>query len=150
MIQRIQTIYFLLAIILLALFFIPAVSFVTTEGDTSSSQSMLLADGIYNISDHLVLLILVLLGGLLPLVALFQFKNRPLQVRLGKVAIFLLAGLLAFAAIFLFVDMQAAGQMEVSFGFGFIVPVLCIIFLYLANRAAQKDEKLVRSADRLR
>ena len=42
------------------------------------------------------------------------------------------------------------GNVEVSYHVGCYLPVLAIAFLILANRAIKKDEKLVRSLDRIR
>ena len=35
-------------------------------------------------------------------------------------------------------------------GVGVFAPVLSIVFLFMANKAIRRDEKLVKSADRLR
>jgi hypothetical protein len=37
-----------------------------------------------------------------------------------------------------------------AFGVGLLLPALSIVFLFLANKAIRKDDKLIRSADRLR
>jgi hypothetical protein len=37
-----------------------------------------------------------------------------------------------------------------TYGVGLILPLLSIVCLFLANKAIRKDDKLIRSADRLR
>ena len=37
-----------------------------------------------------------------------------------------------------------------TYGVGLLLPALSIVFLFLANKAIRKDDKLIRSADRLR
>lgn len=39
---------------------------------------------------------------------------------------------------------------EGTYGWGLALPLIGVLFIFLANRAIRKDEALVRSADRLR
>lgn len=139
MIQRIQSIFLALAGLCGgALFGLPfATSEPTTEG--------FLADGIFNIQDHIGLLILTVAVTLIAIASIFLFNNRILQMNVGKLNLVLAFGLLAWTA-YQFVSFGDAA----SFGFGLVMPVLVIILTFLANRFIQKDEDLVRSADRIR
>ncbi len=145
MIQRIQSIFLLLASgSFFSLFGLP---FAST--DTPSAQ--LFADGIYEIFDNPLLLGLTAVGGGVALLNIFLFKNRGLQLRLGFLTI-TCSILLALAAMYLFY--QESGMMaEASVPedeLGIFAPVSALIFGILANFFIKKDEKLVRSADRLR
>ncbi len=145
MIQRIQTIFLLLAAIAFFLLFqFPfAVSNIANPG--------ILADKDFDIFDNIVLIVLTALGGLIALIAIFLYKNRPLQIRLSYLVIILGIILILVAAI-LFYN-EAANIMDkvgISDGLGLFMPVLAFIFGFLAARYIRKDEKLVRSADRLR
>jgi hypothetical protein len=85
------------------------------------------------------------------MVAIFVFKNRPLQLKLGYVVISL-AILLPLAAFHLFTNqapmMDATVQVEDQAGV--FLPGGAIIFTALANYFIRKDDKLVKSMDRLR
>ncbi len=147
MIQRIQTVFlFLAALAFIALFQFPfAVSDVASKG--------FLQDKVFNIFDNPILIALAGLGGLIALIAIFLFKNRPLQVRLTYLTI-ITGVLLIVAAVVLFLNEGNSQQIiekgQISDSIGLYMPVLGLIFGFLAARFIKKDEKIVRSADRLR
>jgi hypothetical protein len=156
MIQRIQSIFLALVVLLGILsFFIPVMGLSGLGGDYIMNQ--------YNTISTVDASILTknmgigALQGLIMLVALlmiFMFKNRSLQVKLGKLNILLIA--FEIAAIVMYSDIAksaigpAPENVIVSFKFGAIIPVLSLILTYLAIRFIKKDDALVRSADRLR
>ncbi len=147
MIQRIQTVFlFLAALAFIALFQFPfAVSDVASKG--------FLQDKVFNIFDNPILIALAGLGGLIALIAIFLFKNRPLQVRLTYLTI-ITGILLIVATVVLFLNESNSQQIidkgQISDSIGLYMPVLGLIFGFLAARFIKKDEKVVRSADRLR
>ncbi len=145
MIQRIQTLFLLLAAGSFgALFFIPMAlsDMVTTQ---------FLSDHVYDVTDHPVLLVLTVLGGVIALVSIFLFKNRPLQLKLGYIII-ILAMLLPLASFLLF--MNESAMLDTSANVidqaGLYIPGLAILFGFLSNYFIRKDERLVKSMDRLR
>ncbi len=138
-IQRIQSIYLLLASIVGASLF--GLPFATAPQE----QEGLLIDGLLNLNDHTGLLILTILVIILSLGTIFLYNNRVLQMNLGKVNILLALGLLAFSG-YLFYTIQAVA----TIGAGLFSPLLVIILVAMANKNIQKDEKLVRDSDRLR
>ena len=146
MIQRIQTIFLVLAAA--GIFSVFALPFATTPEAIPTSQFF--ADADYDVQDHIAMLILFVLAGLLTAGAIFLFNNRPLQT---KVTLFgLIANILALVATaVLYIKFSVdTGTVEPQDGFGFYLPVVGLIFSFLAMRFIKKDEKLVRSADRLR
>lgn len=144
MIQRIQSIFLLLGAISLGGLF--ALPFATSD----ASMAGLFQDKIYNIFDNPVLLILTILGIVLGLAAIFLFKNRPLQRKLGFGTVTISALLLIASLIFGFLDTESDLTQNINEGFGLGLPVFAIIFTLLANRYIKKDDKLVKSMDRLR
>lgn len=145
MIQRIQTIFlFLTAVAFIALFYLPFAS-------TNVAAGEMLSDKLYTVEDHILLGGLCILGGLLALVAIFLFKNRPLQMRLGYILI-IVSLFVVIVAIGLFIQESQSydSSVQISEGFGIGMPILTIILVALANRFIKKDEKTVRSMDRLR
>ncbi len=130
-------------------------SLASVDGDLtllkSQSQSML-DDGIFHITDHLMLLILVGLTSLLCLISIFQFKNRTRQLSLARLGLIGFLLLMILAGFFFYQDYSLLSQGVYLFevGYGALSPVLGILFIILAMRAIRKDEKLIRSMDRLR
>ncbi|MBK8554731.1 MAG: DUF4293 family protein [Lewinellaceae bacterium] len=80
MIQRIQSIFLLVASgALFGQFGLPYLQ--TPDGNLAHNVPQL-ADGVLNPLDNIGLLGLTLLGGLVSLVAVFLYRNRPLQAKL--------------------------------------------------------------------
>jgi amino acid transporter len=144
MIQRIQSIYLLVATFLAG----GLVWFVDFWKDSQNNSFSLLQA--LN-SSNIVLLIIPLLffaSSLITLIAIFQFKNRNLQLLLGRISIlinFILLG------VFVYFSQNLSGETIVSEkGIGLLLPILLIVLVVLANRAIKRDEELVKSVDRLR
>ncbi|MGM0636134.1 MAG: DUF4293 domain-containing protein [Bacteroidota bacterium] len=136
MIQRIQSIYLLLVVILNVLF----LSIVPLWVDNSNEQVMLI--------DIPLAALAVGVSGLLALICIFLFKNRKLQFVINRINIlinFLTVGFFVYTAL------NISGEMQVSEkGIGVFIPLVSIVFLVLANKAIKKDEDLVKSVDRFR
>jgi len=86
----------------------------------------------------------------LSVVTLFLYRNRLLQIRL--LAFNILATIVLVIAIFLYYinSIEKITGILPAYKFGAFCPLICLIFLVLANRFIRKDESLVRSSDRLR
>ena len=143
MIQRIQSIYLLLAgcISGAIVFFVNIWSTIKEQvfiTDLFSSESILVK----------ATPVFFFLSALLSIITIFMFKNRKLQFVLGRLNILInliLLGLLVY------VSLSLPGETAVSEkGIGMFLPVLVVLLLVFANRAIKKDEDLVKSVDRLR
>jgi len=145
MIQRIQTIFLILTLgVFAVLFKLPLAT-----SDKPSAQ--FLSDKVFDITDHPALIALAILGALLSLVSIFMFKNRKLQLKLGYFII-IMAILLPGIAFLLFTKESAAidPTVQVHDQAGMFLPAAAILCAGLANYFIRKDEKLVKSMDRLR
>ncbi len=145
MIQRIQSLFYLLASgSLFSLFGLP---FATSP----KAMSPFFEDMAYSIMDHPVLMGLTIAGGSIALLNIFLFKKRGIQLRLG-ILVIICSLLLAFVAGYLVY--QEGGAMNPNVdpqeGLGVGAPFLALIFGIIGNYFTKKDEKLVRSMDRLR
>ena len=147
MIQRIQTIYILLAGLLtsalLKLKFADLI--VNNELLTFSAK------GIYKNADQVFngLPIMVFIGiiAILHFIIIFMYKKRIRQIRFLVFSIILLIGLFGMFFYFTysgFDDIQVAFKIPVAF------PMVAIILDYLAIRGIGKDEALIRSLNRIR
>ncbi len=145
MIQRIQSILLLLAAAaVFALFKLP---FGSSE---TIAASALFSDGVFTIQDHVGLLGLFCAAGAIAFISIFLFNNRPLQLKLSRVAIIANVIGIILAAVLFMQDSNAMGAAVPEEELGLGLPILSIIFAAFAIRFINKDEKLVKSMDRLR
>jgi hypothetical protein len=140
MIQRLQTVWLLLAAA--AAFCSLQFSFYsgTMVVENQSKRVELTAQG------NLLLLILSAGVGIASLISIFLYKNRKTQLRI--VLVTLLVSILNLVLFFMQTKKFVPGEGNYSLTaiFAIIVPV----FLILALKGIKKDEKLVKSLDRLR
>lgn len=154
MIQRIQSLYLLLAAVCVGIMlFMPLAQFYDGATDCTMKAFMLSGGDNFAVRPMLYLGILLSLATLLPLITIFLFKNRMLQVRLCIVEIVLLVGALVMCGIYCYLCYKTVGDVEngaatVTVWNG--LPLLSLIFTVLATRAIFRDELLIRSLDRIR
>lgn len=145
MLQRIQSIYLALA----GLGF--GSNFLTDYAASSQPIPGMLSDQKYEIQDSGLLLALTILGIVIALAAIFLYNNRILQQRLSIGVVIFGVFLPAVALLLMFNEGSAVPSgVEVTEKAGLYLSVLPIVFGFLAYRGINKDEKLVRSMDRLR
>lgn len=143
MIQRIQSIFMLLAGGVLGL------EFVFPFAKNTQATDGYFSDNVFNIFDNNILLGLICTGIILSIAAIFLFKNRKLQTTINWVTMILCIIVLAIGYFFLSQD-QTGELAGVNVGIGSILPIVSLILLLIANRFIGKDESLVKSMDRLR
>jgi len=88
----------------------------------------------------------VFLSAALSVFAIFQFKNRKRQQLIAYVARLMIA--IAFLLV-VFLHKEE-GMEERAFGIGLFLFFIPYLALFLARYFVKKDEKLVKSADRIR
>lgn len=136
MIQRIQSIYLLVVVLING-----ALPFWLPLWTDDQSNPVYAQDG------------LLVLGGfglvtVLALCAIFMYKNRKNQFVINRLNMIFNLFLLGF---FVYRSLTISGETNVSEkGIGMLLPIVSIVFLVLANKAIKKDEDLVKSVDRLR
>jgi hypothetical protein len=135
MIQRIQTIWLLLA--LTASLVTLELSFYSGNKDNNLFEKL-------NGSSNFLLLILTVAVAVTALVTIFLYKNRTLQTRLTWLG--LLLQLIVLALYFQQTKLFVQGSYTLSSALSFVIPV----FFILAWLGIRKDEKLIKSMDRLR
>lgn len=154
MIQRIQTLYLLIAALLMGVVFLtPVASFTVSSGEVFTLSAFSLSSDAESQS-AVWMGVLMVAAAVLPLVTIFLFKRRVLQIRLCAVEIVLLLGCIAFEAIYFWLSganaLEGLGVEHRHFGWAAIMPVVALVFVALAARATFKDEVAVRSFDRIR
>ncbi|MBE6210907.1 MAG: DUF4293 family protein [Rikenellaceae bacterium] len=153
MIQRIQTLYLLIATALLAVtIFTPIAHFFDgTQEYTLTAFALKDATGA-TAQPALYMGILLALAGILPFIVIFLFKNRQLQIRLCAAEIVLLIGSAVVMGIYCYLSARLfdAANGFISIEIGVAMPLIAIVFVALAIRSIFRDEVLVRSLDRIR
>ncbi|MFY0482922.1 DUF4293 domain-containing protein [Flavobacterium sp. PLA-1-15] len=137
MLQRVQTIYLLIALVITGV--LPFVFPLWTMSDKKDFFFMF--DIKYATAFGL--------STMLSLVSIISFKKRQNQFVMGRLNIILNLILLG---LFVYRSLNLSGEaVTVSEkGIGMFLPIVAIVFLVLANKAIKKDEDLVKSVDRLR
>jgi hypothetical protein len=137
MIQRIQTIYLLLAFVVTGVlpFFIPLWTMANGKE--------------YFFMQNQAYVVILGLSTTLSLLSIVSYKKRQNQFVIGRLNIILNLILLG---LFVYRSLNVSGEtLAVSEkGIGMFLPIVAIVLLVLANKAIKKDEDLVKSVDRLR
>lgn len=156
MIQRIQSVWLLLAsLALLLMFFFPlltgklnglSVPLLYTKGYVSNwDTGEFLAIAIKPIYPLLAANITLFL---ICLFNIFNYKKRSFQKRFAIASIILIGGFVFWCSVY---AKKLPGGIEgANFGIGAYLPALAILFIVLAIFGINKDERLIRSAERLR
>ena len=158
MIQRIQTVYLILAALASALLFVFPLAYFYNEQE---GNYRLFIYGIrcmdpepkvfFSTFFTLPLVIFVLVSLVFSVAAIFLYRNRPRQVRLCNFNV--LANIIFLMVLFFFyiARIKSLTSTEPDYHYvGMILPLVTIACLVLATRAINKDEALVKAADRLR
>lgn len=88
--------------------------------------------------------------GVIPLIFIFLYKNRKQQVLLCYVFIVVIFGYSYWMAETVKSYTGEAALNTNNFGIGALLSSISIVLILMAAKAIQRDEKLVKSADRLR
>ncbi len=136
MIQRIQSVFLILAIIITGA--LPFVFYLWKLTNNTAFYFM----------NNMLYTIMFGLSTTLSLVSLLTFKKRNHQFVLNRLNIILNLILLG---LFVYRSLNLSGETLVSEkGIGMFLPIVAIFLLVFANKAIKKDEDLVKSVDRLR
>lgn len=180
MIQRIQTVYLLAIVALMAAMLFPTLATVTSLAPAFSEPQRSVntaADGtITSITQHPVsetltfdvwgisqetqmvypttyLAVLVILTIAVAFVSIFLYRRRWIQIRLCFALAIMLLGIESYIALYLYkLDsvMQSMGEYATKYSIFDLAPIGALILIYLAFRGISRDEALVRSLDRIR
>jgi len=158
MIQRIQTVFLFLAFLsAVALFFFPLAGIYSNTATYKfyvyELKNMVPGEvSIFTFMTTFPLLLLNILVGAFSLAGIFLYKNRILQAKIVRIAI--LSDIILIALVFFvyarIIETNLLASPDYLDEAGIYFPLISLIFLIMANRSIIKDEKLVRSADRLR
>jgi len=155
MVQRIQSLYLFLTTLLSLLFLNGSfLSFINKTGTVikitfTSMVKSSEGQGIELINKLLPLSIIILLIPILSLVTIFVFKKRNIQLLLSKILIGLVTGLILVSGYYSYIIITDYSG-EIVPGVKMALPLIMLILSILAFRGIRKDDRLVKSYDRLR
>ena len=162
MIQRIQTLY-LVGVLLLSVlsFCFPLAVFETDKYDASeynlipkevSAETTSLPQN--SIAWNAIFFPIA--SGILALVAIFLYKNRPLQMKITAFGFLLSTIYVGLLLLWIISSQETAIKLQnievtkTIYGVSTYLPMGQVLLFILAQRAIKKDEKLVRDSERIR
>jgi hypothetical protein len=155
MIQRIQTLYFTIALLLVG---IPLINlkFFLSESDfgkiaVTSFYDILLKDEPKNLNSNIIWVLQVLICCVL-LLTIFSFKNRKRQIQLGWLtfAIHLLGSAWIVVDTLQLKNLEGNASAAITMEMGFFCFVSAFLFIFLGIKGIRKDKALIDSLNRLR
>lgn len=147
MIQRIQSLYLLISLLLMGALLVVPFAEIAQNGEVLVFDRAGISGASGLVQNGLPIAILIAIVVALHVFIIFSFKKRLRQVRLCIFTIFLMLGLFGMFYFFTYFSFSGA---QISFKMTVVFPLIAIILDYLAMRAIGKDEALVRSIDRIR
>jgi hypothetical protein len=155
MLQRIQSVWlFFATAAIFCLFLFPYLQVLGADGTAKALK----VTGIYQsiggqtvqTEAFLALTIATVIVGLIPFVVIFLYKDRKKQL------VFCYAGILCIIGYSLWLFTSGKDVLNnitlqpENYGIGSILPSVAILFMILAIRGIRKDDRLIKSAERLR
>jgi hypothetical protein len=150
MIQRIQSLYLLLTTVVSFLFLKGGIlNFSDLSGNTMHLTFSGLNRAAGLLEKNWPVTIIILMIPVLSIIILVLFRKRDLQLMLSKVLIALILGFIVVLAYYGYA-LTTKYEAKLIPGLMMAVPLLQLIFSFLAYRGIKKDDNLVKSYDRLR
>jgi heme A synthase len=154
MIQRVQSVYLFLSAVLLLIMISHPIAQISIREDLVLHLNFLdikaTTDSDFEAVSARPLAVLIFLSIGLSLLALFSYKKRMRQIRLSVfniILLFGLEGLIYFFTKYTLSDMEGFSSV---FLWPIVVPFISIILIYLAIKAIQKDQAIIKAYDRIR
>lgn len=154
MIQRIQTVYLAIAAFLLILLFSnPIAQIVVSESlylTLSHSKIAAIDNELFTAISTWPITVLLSVIVLIEIGIIFLYKKRQLQIRLSIFNLLLMFGLVGLIFYFTKTTLHNLEGIKSYFLWPIVCPMISIVLNYLALKAIQKDDNLVRSYERIR
>jgi hypothetical protein len=156
MIQRVQSIFlFLIGACMIGMLFTTIWTKTGAEGEVARLSAISLTYKTQANAGSISTVyigVLCVIAMILAYTSLFSFKNRMLQIKLNLANSIVMVSVMACCAYF--ISYQGERILGIgtkgTVGFGLFLPAISLVMNMLANRFIWKDEKLVRSSNRLR
>lgn len=150
MLQRIQTVYLLLASICMVVSLLTHLATFSFNGEIVQLEAM----GFYLNKEIIFstwgLFVIGNISAILSVLIVFLYNKRMLQIRLAAINIFIILGYYGLIAFYISMRNPEVNSEFQNIGIGIIMPFIAIILTYLAIRKIGADEALIRSLNRIR
>lgn len=150
MLQRIQTVYLLLASICMVVSLLTHLAVFSFDGEIVRFEAM----GFYMNQEIIFstwgLFIIGNISAILSVAIVFLYNKRMLQIRLAAMNIFIILGYYAFIAFYILKRNPELNSVFENIGIGIITPFVALVLIYLAIRKIGADEALIKSLNRIR
>lgn len=144
MLQRIQTLYLLIALVAVGVSLVMDwVTYVMEEASTSFMTG----------NPAMVMYVLVGISMLTLVLVISRFKDRKGQMKLANVAMFDMLLIVVMFGVLHYQQIESyneLGELSLSYDLGAAMPLIAIVLIWMAKKAIKKDDDLVKSVDRLR
>jgi hypothetical protein len=147
MVQRIQTLYVFLSMLLIGFLLVFPFADIAEGGKLFVFDKLGISGENGQIQNGWPIAALIIIIDLLHLIVIFSYKKRIRQIRMLIFSILLMVGLFGMFYFFTWYSFEEA---RISFKIVVAFPLVAIVLDYLAIRAIGKDEALIRSIDRIR
>ena len=141
MIQRIQTIW--LALAAACGFAMANVPLFNATLNNQASRTILA-------SESLLAFALIIGAACLAVVAIFLFKKRSVQYKMAIIGALLSIVIIALQVYQIEDFKKQTPIIQGNYQWGGLLPIAMMVFFFLASGGIRKDEKLIKSRDRLR
>lgn len=159
MIQRIQSLYLLCAIIFMAIFaFNPFINLITPAGtyqmncmgiNLSAPAEIITETAIIASSQNYIAAIVAALIVVMSIIAIFLFKNRMKQMLVCKINILFYITLYVVMGLLIYNNYTMLGATTFKTTTYIIFPICALITNWMAIQAINKDEQMVRDSERM-
>lgn len=159
MIQRIQSLYLLIAIVFMAIFaFTPFINLITPAGtyqmnclgtNLTAPAEGIAETAIVASSQNFILAIVSALIAVMSILAIFLFKDRMKQILVCRINILFYITLYVVMGLLIYNNYTALGATTFKTTTYIIFPICALITNWMAMQAINKDEQLVRDSERM-
>lgn len=153
MLQRIQSVFMILSTVAIALTILLPLGHFDNNGIqfTMTAMGLKSSEGVTLPSvNHYMFIAPLIVAGLVTLKGIFNYKNRAGQLRDIRLSFLMLAIGMVLMAMYVNSAQTAQAESKFHFGMAFFLPIVALVFNWLAAKHIRKDEALVRSVDRIR
>ncbi len=148
MIQRIQSIYLLLAAALFGGSYALPFAHANAAPEQPLPATNAFANQVLSLDDSQIAMACVIVAAIFCIIAIFRYQNRLRQISAAGIAF--LGGLIAACLMAWKFIKDGAAAGAITPDIGGLLPLAALLCIVLAIRAIRKDEHLVKSMDRLR
>jgi len=158
MIQRIQTLYLLLASIFYFFYWLFGLNWYQSGfkilQDNFSNDFIInspILESILNITSYIPLVIFIIC-----LISIFSYKSRSKQILICKISLYLSLFMSFYTLFYFYFTLEGLAAMmpskilEILMYAAILNPFMCSYLIYLAIKSIKNDNELVKSLDRIR